>query len=518
MNKLAYIWILTAIFVLPFGLTGKVYSQNANAQVRFDEHKIVRVMINNDSELNTILSISPDILSDRYGVGGKLDCRILPGDLVKLDNAGLNYIVLTDNLQTLIDQERQSLENNQTDALWFENYKTYAEVNDYIDQLIALRPDLASKVNLGTSVEGRSIYGLRITSPEGPTDKPAMFIHGCQHAREWISVMVPMFVADHLLRNYDTDADVRRVVNRVEFIIIPILNPDGYVYSWTTNRMWRKNRRNNGGGSYGVDLNRNWEYGWGRSGSSGSKDSEIYRGPSPFSEPETTAARDFINAHPQISTHIDFHSYSQLVLYPWDAYSNDPPDKDALDYLCRNMASAIKSVHDQNYRVMMGYDLYPAAGTAMDWTYGTKTIFGFTIELRDTGWRGFLLPADQIIPNGEEIVPAVQALADAMSQLKLESDMLYAGQPAEMRVSNAHANEAVYFLYSVTGTGTLYIEPLDVNLDIIRPVLIKSVIADNSGYASIKPTIPPGTPLILVWLQAAQYQNVSNLIITQVNH
>ena len=137
--------------------------------------------------------------------------------------------------------------------------------------------------------------------------------------------MTGMFLADRLVESADTDPRVHALLSRAEIFVIPVVNPDGYFFTWSdsANRLWRKNRRNNGDGTFGVDNNRNWGYEWGGAGASTQTSSETYRGTGPFSEPETAAMRDFFNARPNIVSNIDFHSYSQLVLSPW-AYTVAP--------------------------------------------------------------------------------------------------------------------------------------------------------------------------------------------------
>ena len=148
-----------------------------------------------------------------------------------------------------------------------------------------------------------------------------------------------------------------------------MLNPDGHQYSVTTNRLWRKNRRNNGDGTFGVDLNRNYGHNWGGPGSSGDTFSDIYRGPSAFSEPETQAARNFMQqVNP--SAVISYHNFSQLVLYPWGNTNSPPPDETLLNQLAVEMANKIRAVHGENYTPQQASDLYLASG-AVSYTHLT---------------------------------------------------------------------------------------------------------------------------------------------------
>jgi murein tripeptide amidase MpaA len=387
-------------------------------RVRYDNHRLVEVTLEAQSDIDTILSISDDPWSDGIGVG-TFDFRVAPERMADLEASGLAYRVKIDNIQELIDQEIVRM-GGPPRGDWFEDYKSYAEIDSYIDTLIDLRPDLVSRFVFGTSIDGRAMFGMRITSSEGGEDKPAVVFDGTHHAREWITPMTAMFIADRLVRDYETDPEVRQLVDDAVIYVLPLINPDGYEYSRDVDRMWRKNRRDNEGSScWGVDVNRNYPYGWGGQGSSGDPCSETYRGPEALSEPESTALVDFFIATPNIKGHITFHSYGQLILYPFghDYVLPPEPDLSAFVELSAGMADAIYSVHGKAYTDQPTYDLYLCSGITSDWVYGDQGILSWTIELRDTGQHGFLLPAEQIIPTGEENFEAAKLLLQYVSVL-----------------------------------------------------------------------------------------------------
>lgn len=307
---------------------------------------------------------------------------------------------------------------SEVNAQWYNNYKSVAQYNARMDQMISDHPDLATPISIGTSHEGRDIRGLRITgNGSSSVAKKAVVFHGLIHAREWIAGMTTMYAADELLDGYSADARVQNVMDNVEFFVIPVLNPDGYEYSRTTDRFWRKNRRPGGG----VDLNRNFDYNWGPGfgGSSGNPSSEIYRGPSPFSEPESQALRDLFLDNQQIVSHIDFHSYGQLIAGPWGYTLDNPPDVDILDRQAEIMANSIQAVSGETY--LWGDDtnvLGIANGITNDWAYGDQGVFSYTVELRPDSFNpGFDLPASEIIPTATEIFPTVLDLGEFTIQL-----------------------------------------------------------------------------------------------------
>jgi len=296
---------------------------------------------------------------------------------------------------------------------FFDAYQTFETIDDELDALAS--SPLAEIVVVGETLEGRTVRGVRLGAA-GP-GAPAVLVNGAQHAREWISPAACMYLADRLVSTYGSDPDVTAVLDRVDVIVIPVVNADGYVYSFTPgNRFWRKNRRDNGGGFEGVDPNRNWAEAWGGSGSSSFPGSEIYRGPAPFSEPCTANLRDFIIANPEIRGHLDVHSFAQLVLGAW-AHTNDPaPRPETLLPLGEAINTAIVGTNGADFDFRTGAGgIGFAAGSMPDWTFGELGVMSWTFELRDQGQFGFALPADQIIPASEECYNGIMRLAQQIA-------------------------------------------------------------------------------------------------------
>ena len=298
---------------------------------------------------------------------------------------------------------------------WYSDFKTWGEVNTKLSQIESANPNIATMITVGTTHEGRSIHGIRITAPGDASSRKQILWNGCQHAREWVAVMVPMYIIDGLVDGWYNDDEIRTLLEKTEVIIVPIVNPDGYEFTYAPggDRFWRKNRRNNSGSCEGVDLNRNWGYEW-NGGDSTSNDtcSDVYVGPGVFSEPETQAMRDLVNQLPNLVAHIDFHSYSQLVLEPWASSNNTPPRENIVKALSGKISDAIASIHGETYVAGTGGDLlYLADGVFPDWVTNTGAL-SYTIELRPTGSPGFDLPPEQILPTCEE------SFAGAMEMLR----------------------------------------------------------------------------------------------------
>jgi carboxypeptidase T len=290
-------------------------------------------------------------------------------------------------------------------------FHSVASLEQDLRQLADSRPEIAELQEIGRSVENRPIWALRIGERRGSTRK--LLFMGCHHAREWISVEVPYLLADHLVKHAD-EAPVKRWLSRGEIWVAPMINPDGHEFSRAQDRLWRKNRRPNADGTIGVDLNRNYGYMWGTLNAntvSHVPSDPTYIGPRAFSEPETQAVRDLVTRE-RFRGLITYHSYSQLILYPW-GYTTDRISDDAdlrqMTRRANRMRQLVRGVNDKEYTAKQSSQLYPTAGDTTDWAYGTFGIPSFTVELRpQTLFQGaFILAPDEIQPTWEENLPAI---------------------------------------------------------------------------------------------------------------
>ncbi len=275
-------------------------------------------------------------------------------------------------------------------------YYKYQEMLDILDSMAAKYPDLFKPKSplhpTLTTFEERPLYWVKISdSPaDDEADEPEIFFNAVHHAREPNSMSQMIFFMWHLLENYDSDPEVKFLVDHTEIYFVPCVNPDGYIYNETTNPdgggFWRKNRRLNADGTYGVDLNRNYGYAWGLndSGSSGNTSSEVYRGTAPFSEPETQMIREFCIAHEFVMT-FNYHTYSNLLIHSWDYDFVYTPDHDLFieygDYM----------TEENGYlNGIAGEVLYLVNGGANDWNYGEQTeknkILSFLPEVGYSFW------------------------------------------------------------------------------------------------------------------------------------
>ncbi len=388
----------------------------------YHDQAVIRVRTTSQAQLDAMLGLVESVWSERIGVG-MLDVQIKRAHLPAITKLGIAYEILIEDLQASTDhtwnliKRQEQLDRDRIDQAqrgasvhddaWFANYKQFADIIAYFNNIAALRPDLASMADIGDSIEGNDIYAITITAPDQPgnlaADRPVVLWHGTTHAREWVSPMTVSYLASKFVDSYDTDPRVKDILDSSRLVIIPVTNPDGYLYTWSGNRFWRKNRRDNGFDTFGVDLNRNWGYQWGGEGSSASPASPVYRGTGPFSEPETAALRDFSQSFgDQLVAHIDYHAYSQLILWPFGYAAGvvtPEPDRTFFDTLAIDLSEEILAFSGVFYAPMQSVDLYPAAGDSTDWYYGELGAKSLTYELR---------PLDRFDPPPSILLPTAQ--------------------------------------------------------------------------------------------------------------
>ncbi|RKP25200.1 hypothetical protein SYNPS1DRAFT_10169, partial [Syncephalis pseudoplumigaleata] len=308
---------------------------------------------------------------------------------------------------------------------WFDSYHEYAELTAWYYDLAKKHPDIVAEPQvIGTTIEKRPLLKLTITGPGDASKRKRIWLEAMQHAREWISAATLQYFVDALVNGYvDGDARVRALLSQVEFVVVPVCNPDGYAYTWQSNRLWRKNREAiQNGRTYGVDINRNWPDHWGGRGSSSSPSAEDYRGPSAGSTREVQALMAAYVQTPNIVSAVDLHSYSQLILRPY-GWTRDPaPDETRLAAVGKQLADDIRAQSGKEYTSQKSIDLYMTTGDVTAWWYGEALAqkrkagvpaprpYSYCIELRPSnafGGQGFILPPDQIIPTGKEIYAAL---------------------------------------------------------------------------------------------------------------
>jgi murein tripeptide amidase MpaA len=278
------------------------------------------------------------------------------------------------------------------------NYTTYDEMVFLLSLAEARFPEICRLYDIGDSwektdgISDRDIWALKISDDPGTEDpnEPEILFVGNHHARELITVEIPIAIGRELLIKYGRDPVITRMVDEKETWIVPMMNPDGHVRVETVDSWWRKNMNRNGSGNpwnWGVDLNRNYSFQWGYDnwGSSPDRSDETYRGTAPFSEPETQAIRDLTEAH-EFVVAISYHNYGDLFLFPWGYIDADTPDHPTFELI----SQAYTQFNNYIWGNAKDGIIYNTNGDHDDWMYGEQVtknkVYGCTVEVGHDFW------------------------------------------------------------------------------------------------------------------------------------
>ncbi|XP_066997997.2 carboxypeptidase B [Anabrus simplex] len=334
-----------------------------------------------------------------------------------LGSQHIEFDVLVSDLESSLEQEPASQYELRNGSISFTKFNRLAEIHAYLDALAEKYPQLVSVSSIGKSLEGRDLKLIKISSGGNGT-RPAIFIDAAIHAREWIAPPVALYTIQQLVENYTVHKDL---VDNVDWYILPVLNPDGYEYTHTTDRFWRKTRSNNGDPEcLGVDANRNFDFHWGEVGSSTDLCSQSYSGPRALSESEAASLAQYLLESPaKFQLYLTLHSYGKLLLHPWRWTTDTPEDVEDLSSLGKKAADALEKVRGTKYKVGSSAGiLYYSAGTSRDWAKGKAGIkYSYTMEL-PAGGSGFNPPPSDIIPVVTETFEAIKVFGKAIGSIK----------------------------------------------------------------------------------------------------
>lgn len=294
-------------------------------------------------------------------------------------------------------------------------FNTFDEINTWLDSRVDASPYLSNTV-IGTSHQGRQIRLLRYSEKAG---NPAIFLESNIHAREWASSATTTWLINELISS--NDPAIREMAHNIDWYIVPVANPDGFVFSHTSTRLWRKTRQVFGS-CIGTDANRNFDFFWMSAGASNNPCSDTYAGPSPFSEPETAAIANFYGTiASRIRMFLSIHSFGQYLLMPFGHTTNPTNNHANLLAVGNAGADAIRNTHGMDYLVgSSSIVLYATSGTSRDWAFGAfNTRLSFTFEVRPIrgSSNGFLLSPNQIIPNNVEVMNGIKAMVARAREL-----------------------------------------------------------------------------------------------------
>lgn len=351
---------------------------------------------------------------------------------------------------------------------------------------------ISKPVKIGQSIEGRPILAYRISdnADKNELNEPEVLYTGLHHAREPETLMTVLYFMEKLLQGYEKSPEITYVINHRQLWFIPIVNPDGYVFNQQTNPegggLWRKNRRKNSDGSFGIDLNRNYDYFWGFNdfGSSPNPSDETFRGVSAFSEPESAAIRKFVNSHNFLLA-LNYHSFRNLWIYPWAFQNEETEDKMIFREYARYMT------RQNGYQAGTTFNTlgYLANGEAADWFYGDfrfgkEKIIAMTPEIGDF--------TDNFWPSQDRIVP----LAAENYKANLALAWLAGGYIVVKKSSIIELSGNRNGIVEPAEQGTLHIELRNMGLkETVKKISISlssktqgvSIITNNASYSDLKP-------------------------------
>ncbi|XP_040830694.1 mast cell carboxypeptidase A isoform X2 [Ochotona curzoniae] len=309
----------------------------AMAPVRFDRDKILRVELQDEKQANIIKDLAktheldfwhPDA-SHHVAANMTVDFRVREKDSQPvqsaLDQNDMHYEILIPDLQREIEKQFDVKEDT-VGSHSYAKYNNWDKIMAWTEKMARKHPKMVSRIKIGSTVEDNPIYVLKIGKNEGK--RKAIFMDCGIHAREWVSPAFCQWFVYQATKSYGKDRIMTKLLDQMNFYVLPVFNVDGYIWSWTQDRMWRKNRsKNPNSNCTGTDLNRNFNISWNAFPSTDNPCKSIYRGPAPESEKETKAVADFIRSHlNSIQAYLTFHSYSQMLLFPYGFTSKLPPN------------------------------------------------------------------------------------------------------------------------------------------------------------------------------------------------
>ncbi|KAF7988451.1 hypothetical protein HCN44_001024 [Aphidius gifuensis] len=406
--------------MIKFGVLALLIALASGHKENYRNYKVFRISPTT-FEQNALLHKLSE-LSDGYSfwngptiVNTTSDLMVSPEKINEFENlmkiSQTNYSVHIDDVEELIENENPSVKSKSkltSDGFDWKSYHTLEEIYAWLYLLADKYPNNVQVIVAGKTYEGRNITGIKISFKNG---NPGIFIESNIHAREWITSATSTYLINELLTSQNSD--IRELAEKNDWYIFPVFNPDGFVYTHTKQRLWRKTRKPYGLFCRGSDPNRNWGYKWMEGGASSMPCSETYAGTGPFSDIETLSMSKYIKSiSDKFYAYVSFHSYSQLLLFPYGHTEDHLDNYDQLLAIGKKTISALSTRYGTSYVTgNIAETIYVASGGSMDWVKAEfKTPITYTYELRDKGRYGFILPANQIIPTGEETVDSLVAM------------------------------------------------------------------------------------------------------------
>jgi len=385
--------------------------QTLAVKKRYDGYQVLRINLSNSTkyDIDNFIVLTENHLVDVWASNrreGWVDIMVAP-DKVGLFTENFDAKVQIENMQTSIDESEAELSSSGPKGI-FDYFPTTGQTVAWINEQANAHPDVAEVFRFGSTFYGNDIMGIRLAYD---TSRPTLFLHCTIHAREWITTTTCLWIIDSLL---NSDSDGPALIQKFQWVIVPILNVDGYDYAHTNDRLWRKSRNSNAGSTcIGTDLNRNYAYGWGGGGSSANPCAETFRGVRAFSAPETESQRAFLQPlmdAGRVAAFVDIHAYGGQWMSPWGYTTDLPPHYNEMYVAMESITDAVYSENGRAYDYgTSARVIYIAAGGSDDWAYGSGGVtLSFTVEC----WgSSFTAPISAIIPTGSEVWQGMKQLA-----------------------------------------------------------------------------------------------------------
>ncbi|XP_047994436.1 uncharacterized protein LOC125232721 [Leguminivora glycinivorella] len=398
--------------------------------MRYDGYMLMRGLPANKVHLDFFKNVTKNYDVDVWQAPGSVnkpvDFVISPEHAEIVKSAAISQNIpleiLQSDIQSAFDNQTvNTYRRRNTDSFTWDSYYRANDIVNWLKDLQSKYPKEIKLFSIGKTAEGRDIMCVKIVL-KGSKPRSKVIIEGNIHAREWITSAMATYIINELIHApKGKNKEWNKIANNYEWYIIPLLNVDGYEYSHTTSRMWRKNRR----GGFGVDLNRNFDIAFGTDATETSKKSPIYAGPKPFSEPETKSLRKFMKSASKgltISHYISIHSYGQLFIIPYAYTTEHLENFSEMEKIGKKVAKRILKRYGTKYVVGTAYDTvgYTASGVSACWVKKAyKVRYVNVFELRDTGKYGFALPINQIKPTCLETMDGLMELLKPRESIKL---------------------------------------------------------------------------------------------------
>ncbi|KAM8953155.1 mast cell carboxypeptidase A-like [Pelodytes ibericus] len=408
------------IFCMVVGVSLRVSSFR-----RYDNAKVFRVFPKNEDEVDFIKKLDSVMQLDFWkpksshhvisstSVDFQVSAEESKAVMYQLNEKGIEFKILFENLQDAIERQVKKGKGNQKgDSTRNTRYRTWEQMAAWAYSIALKNPKLVSFVEIGKTYEKRPIILLKVGTQKA--GKKVIMMECGIHAREWISPAFCQWFVSEAVREYGKDKNITTLLDSVTFHVIPVYNADGYVWTWTHDRMWRKNRNPNVD-CIGTDLNRNFNISWNTVGTSKNPCRDAYAGSGPESEVETKVLTAYIRENlPSIKAYISFHSYGQMLMYPYGYKQDQTPNHKKLDEIAVSAVDALSSLYGTKYTYgQIATTIYEVSGASIDWTFEEGIKYSFVFELRgDDEEYGFLLPEYLIKPTSRETMLAVKVIAN----------------------------------------------------------------------------------------------------------